>query len=91
MYPQLKAHSALWEYFECDTFLEEKYSSTVTVNMLSQRLSMDLPNHARYTVKGSPILGIKIKLVVMIIKHFIFLLKLISYQTMKKNFTCTLK
>lgn len=48
MYPQLKAHSALWEYFECDTFLEEKYSSTVTVNMLSQRLSMDLPNHARY-------------------------------------------
>lgn len=44
MYPQRKAHSALWEYFESNTFLEEKYSSTVTVNMLSQRLSMDLPN-----------------------------------------------
>lgn len=25
MYPQLEAHSALWKYFESNTFLEENY------------------------------------------------------------------
>lgn len=28
----LTAHSALWEYFESNTFLKENYSLTITVN-----------------------------------------------------------
>lgn len=35
MYPQLKAQSALWEYFESGIFLKENYPLTVIINMVS--------------------------------------------------------
>lgn len=40
----LKAHSALWEYFESNTFLKENYSLTITVSMISWRPRMNLWN-----------------------------------------------
>lgn len=35
MDPQLKAHSALWEYFESNIFLKESDSLTVIINTIS--------------------------------------------------------